>query len=117
VDRLRGRSSHDYVSRLHLHPEAIVEQAPGGGVLAHRHGRTLSVVPFGPVRVGWEEGWHCPEMGLRRGSQLLRYGAKGKEALFGTVLSVLPGPPPAARVHGGVVRVRHGGRDHARGVP
>jgi len=116
ADSLVGDGPHDFVSRLHLHPGTVVEQAPGGAIRVHRAGEVLTVVPFGPVRTGWEEGWHCPELGVRRPSRLFRMRARGSSALMGYALALGRGPRPEVRVDGGMIEVRRGGREHARGA-
>ena len=106
------------MSRLHLHPEAVTERA-GDSILVHRGGEALAVVPFGPppVRLSFEEGWHCPELGVRRRTQVLALRTRGRRVLTGYVLSTGREPAPDVVLEASGIRVRAGGREYARRAP
>ena len=86
-------------------------------MLVHRAGRTLSVAPFGEGVLGIEEGWHCPELGTRRRTQVLTLRGRGRRTLSGFALGADPAPRPGVRLEGDRIRVRAGSRDHARRAP
>ncbi len=116
ADRVAGRGEHTARSRIHLHPEAVIERPGSGGFRIHRRGATLRIEPLPGVSVDFEEGWYCPEFGRRRRSRLLVLTARGREIVLGYVLSLRPEEVGLAR-RDGILRVRAGHRRFARSVP
>jgi uncharacterized heparinase superfamily protein len=74
-DELSSRLAYSVAARLHLHPDCAVEVRDSaafvrvpGGVLRLETDATLRV----------ENGWHCPEFGLRRRNAVLVAEARGR---------------------------------------
>ena len=116
VDRLRARGFHDYRSRVHLHPSAVLERGEAGFTV-HREGRTLTVLPFGAERSDTIEGWHCPEFGVRRASRMLEFGRGGGTVRFGYLLLSGEGRRGEVSADGDRVRASVDGKACVRAVP
>jgi hypothetical protein len=80
VDGVRGRGAHAISSRIHLHPEAVLEHRPAGGFHVHCRGAVATVLATGPERIDVEPGWHCPDFGRRLRSQVLVLRTSGPPA-------------------------------------
>ncbi|SMC26715.1 Uncharacterized conserved protein, heparinase superfamily [Desulfacinum hydrothermale DSM 13146] len=64
-DRVEGRGQHHVESRLHIHPDLEVHR-DGPAIVVKEAGRRIAVlVSLCPAPVHVEQGWYCPEFGLR----------------------------------------------------
>jgi Heparinase II/III-like protein/Heparinase II/III N-terminus len=117
VDRVVGRKEHRIASRLHLHPECVLIKRSGGGLAVRRAGLTMTVVPFGPVSTEVEAGWHCPDFGVRRRTQVLTLSGRGPSLVTGYLLAAGDAERAEVRVDGRRVEVLLDGRSFTRRVP
>ncbi len=117
IDRVRGRRSHTVISRIHLHPESVLERRPGGGHFIHCRGVTASLVVAGATRVSIESGWHCPDFGRRLRTRVLALHAQGRETVTAYVLSEGIHPDATLRCDDAVVRGRLGDLDFSEPIP
>jgi uncharacterized heparinase superfamily protein len=115
ADRLGGEAAA-FASRLHLHPECVVERSPSGAFRIHRGERTLTVTPFGTLSAETEDGWFCPEFGVRRRSSRLTFRGRGP-AVFGFLLAADGREGATVAAEGRTIRVRTDGGDFLRRIP
>jgi uncharacterized heparinase superfamily protein len=73
-DTVTGRERHTVESRIHLHPEVSV-QRERNGIVAKRGGRDLHI-STGDSTVRFENGWYCPEFGIRKSNRVVVLGGK-----------------------------------------
>ena len=64
-DRVAGRGSHDVETRLHINPELMVEMVEGRALVRDSGELLAAISPYGCGRMEKEEGWYCPEFGIR----------------------------------------------------
>jgi len=64
-DRVEGSGAHDVESRLHIHPNLKVEGSDEGFHVSDSDHLLMTVKVTGQGRVTVEEGWYCPEFGLK----------------------------------------------------
>ena len=74
-DEIKGIKKHRVESRLHLHPE-VVMNVQSHSISLERNG-TRCVVEFGEQQ-NWQikDGWYCPEFGLKIRNQVLVLGGE-----------------------------------------
>ena len=71
-DSVTGRGAHKVESLVHLHPEIEVEIQEKCVLL--RHPKSSSVITVTGDMPSVEEGWYCPEFGLRIRNKVLVWG-------------------------------------------
>jgi hypothetical protein len=67
----RGR--HRLTSRLHLHPDVVIERVDETAALVAIGDRTLLVSGQGPGKLIVERGWYCPRFGERYENAILSW--------------------------------------------
>lgn len=73
-DEVKGRGKHLVESLLHLHPEVSVEQKDGRVLL--RRDEVKCLIDIGGQNISLEDGWYCPEFGLKIKNKVLVVGGK-----------------------------------------
>jgi uncharacterized heparinase superfamily protein len=73
-DVIEGKGTHLVESLFHLHPEVSVEQQ-GGHVVLRRDGLHCLFEAEGQS-ISLEDGWYCPEFGLRIANRVIVVGGK-----------------------------------------
>jgi uncharacterized heparinase superfamily protein len=70
-------------SRLHLHPDCVVEELAGLRARIRHPGGVFQIVFAGPGELGLEASDYCPEFGCRLERRALRFEATGAGLVFG----------------------------------
>jgi uncharacterized heparinase superfamily protein len=73
-DTIEGRGTHVVKSLLHLHPDLSVENQGNKILLSVADTRCVIEVEEGSISV--EEGWYCPEFGLKQKNKVLVLGGE-----------------------------------------
>lgn len=69
----RARGKHRLVSRLHLHPDVVIEWSDDHSAQVRIGERTLLIAGYGPGRLVIESGWYCPRFGERHENAVLSW--------------------------------------------
>lgn len=65
-DHISARRAVSAVSRIHLHPECRATAVDNGSIIVERGAVNAAVRFREPIAPRLEEGWYCPEFGIRR---------------------------------------------------
>jgi uncharacterized heparinase superfamily protein len=71
-DTVTGQGQHSVESRIHLHPD-VQTQCDQEGIQLERAGREV-YISTGDSTVRFENGWYCPEFGLRESNTVIVLG-------------------------------------------
>ncbi|HVT88199.1 MAG TPA: alginate lyase family protein [Tepidisphaeraceae bacterium] len=83
-DTLCGSRRHQFVSRLHLHPECSIEELAADRVRLKFAGGTFSVCFHGPGQLSIEDSFYCPTFGCCIANQAIAFsGEFHREIEFG----------------------------------
>ncbi len=75
ADEVTGFGKHRVESRLHLHPEVKVEHQ-GKQVILERDGVPCTIDVDAPQTLKIEDGWYCPEFGVKLANKVLVCGGE-----------------------------------------
>lgn len=81
-DVVNSLSSHQIVSRLHLHPGCTLQRVAEHAVQVISDQVHCTILTAGGL-LGVEDGWFCPEFGVRQSTQVLTLSTFGSHATFG----------------------------------
>jgi uncharacterized heparinase superfamily protein len=70
-------------SRLHLHPDCVVEEIAGLRARIRHPGGSFQIVFAGPGELALEASDYCPEFGTRQGRRALCFETAGESLVFG----------------------------------
>jgi hypothetical protein len=88
VDWASGAGTHTLVNRLHLHPDVAVRSVRADCVELGLDEQRLYVTGFGPGELRINEGWYCPEFGVRIANRVLEWHYTGSlPAAVGWIVS------------------------------
>jgi uncharacterized heparinase superfamily protein len=73
VDRAVGRGRHRLTEFLHLHPDVDVRQESPDRFRLELSGRTAVLTLLSPWRASIDQGWYCPEFGVRKPAPVIRW--------------------------------------------
>ena len=82
-DEIASARSVTARSRLHLHPDCVVEQLAGPAARIRHPGGVFQVVFAGPGELALESSTYCPEFGVAQPRTALRFEAAGARLAFG----------------------------------
>ncbi len=69
----RARGRHRLTSRLHLHPDVVIEHVDEAGAKVSIGDRQLLITGSGPGRLVVDKGWYCPRFGERHENKILAW--------------------------------------------
>lgn len=73
-DRVEGQGTHDIETRLHIHPDLMIDLDGEKAIIRHGVDILATISLSGKGRIGRCEGWYCPEFGIKVPCTVLKAG-------------------------------------------